>query len=227
MSREMVQREPRKNFMLSATIESRNVSAPVRIRNMSVHGAMIEGGALPDPGSTVVLSRVEMSVGATVIWKRDMRCGIHLDRRIVIEDWVKGTPSGQFPPGPSQTQVDASLEALREGAPIEVEPVAAVAAIEPVPPLAAEPLGTVPIDVRIAAELDLVKAMLEEAGEKLASDMDIVMKHEKSIQNIDIASAITGQLSEIVASENSEKAIDAIFMHDMKERMTAGRGPAG
>ncbi|HWU72845.1 MAG TPA: hypothetical protein VN137_05135, partial [Sphingomonas sp.] len=43
-------RAPRKNLLLTATIRSQGVTAPVRIRNLSEKGAMVDGQALPEPG---------------------------------------------------------------------------------------------------------------------------------------------------------------------------------
>src|SRR5690606_32539453 len=64
----MTPRAPRKNVMLAASISASTVSAPVRIRNLSEAGAMIDGPALPDAGSTLMLNRLELSVTAVVVW---------------------------------------------------------------------------------------------------------------------------------------------------------------
>ena len=59
-------REPRKNLLLAASVEAGQLVAPVRIRNMSEYGAMIDGPALPEVGSTLVLRRLQVSVPAQV-----------------------------------------------------------------------------------------------------------------------------------------------------------------
>ena len=62
-----IPREPRKNLMLAATIEADGVSAPVRIRNVSAGGVMVDGPALPEPGSRLIVRRLELSMPATLI----------------------------------------------------------------------------------------------------------------------------------------------------------------
>ncbi len=63
-------RAPRTNLPLSATIEAGALKAPVRIRNMSANGAMLDGAALPPVGAALTLRRADLDIGATVIWQR-------------------------------------------------------------------------------------------------------------------------------------------------------------
>ncbi|HEX9947586.1 MAG TPA: hypothetical protein VGA98_08605, partial [Allosphingosinicella sp.] len=48
---------PRTNLLLAATAEVGGRSLPVRIRNLSETGALIEGAGLPDAGMSLVLAR--------------------------------------------------------------------------------------------------------------------------------------------------------------------------
>ena len=52
-----VRREPRTNMFVMATIYADTGSAPVKVRNLSSTGALIEGEVLPPLGATVRLRR--------------------------------------------------------------------------------------------------------------------------------------------------------------------------
>jgi len=67
---EQHERLPRKNLLLGATIEAGALSAPVRIRNLSETGALIDGAALPDlegePGARAAELFLRFHVGAAL-----------------------------------------------------------------------------------------------------------------------------------------------------------------
>lgn len=206
----MTPRAPRKNVMLAATISSSILTAPVRIRNLSEAGAMIDGPALAGRGSTLTLSRLEMSIAATVIWNRDGRCGLQLNGPITVEDWIAGvctTAPGHVRLG--QSRVDQIQAAIRTGAvlPLETEP--------PAP----QPADSDPIEQRIAAELARVKQMLDEVSEELTDDVDILTRHQQALQNFDIAAMIVEALAAVMAAEDPASAVAAVQMHDLRGRL--------
>lgn len=102
--------------MLAATIAAGPVSAPVRIRNLSEAGAMIDGPALPDAGSTLTLNRLELSVAGTVIWNRGGRCGLRLASTVAVDDWIAGVRSTAHPTSLGQMRIDKIQAAIRGGA---------------------------------------------------------------------------------------------------------------
>ncbi|NWM10776.1 hypothetical protein GY642_25995, partial [Escherichia coli] len=57
------ERLPRKNLLLAATIEADGLRVPVRIRNLSEGGAMVDGSVLPRAGTLLTLTRAEIEVG--------------------------------------------------------------------------------------------------------------------------------------------------------------------
>ena len=89
-----IPREARKSFMLAATLEESGVSVPVRIRNMSSRGAMVDGSYLPGRGTPVLLSRLSLKVSATVVWRLDGRCGLTLAEPVRPDEWVAGVRAG-------------------------------------------------------------------------------------------------------------------------------------
>ena len=173
----MTPRAPRKNVMLAASISAGAVSAPVRIRNLSEAGAMIDGAALPNAGSTLMLNRLELSVMATVVWHRDGRCGLSLRVPITVDDWIAGVRTAAANASLGQLRVDHIQSAIRSGAALPSETAA------PAP----NPVDAEPIEQRIAAELARVKRMLDAVSEELTDDDDVLMRHERAMQNFDIA----------------------------------------
>ena len=204
-----VPRPPRKNVMLAASISAGTVSAPVRIRNLSELGAMIDGAALPHPGVTLTLSRMAMSIAATVVWTRDGRCGLSLGCPIVVEDWIAGASSAPAG-GAGQFRVDQIQSAIRSGAALPAETHA------PAP----NPASTVPVERSVAAELGRVRRMLDAVTDELADDIDVLMRHERAMQNFDIAAQIIAELAVVLAAEDRQAAIGAVHMHDLRSRLS-------
>ena len=206
----MIPREPRKNLMLAARIEAAEVSAPVRIRNLSEGGAMIDGAALPEVGSTLVLTRLELSVQATVVWTRDGRCGLRLANRIVVDDWIAGVRRTRTTGNLGQLRVDQIQAAVRSGAALPVDSA----------PHAAPMIEASALDRRIAGELAKLKQTLDEIGEALADDVDILMRHEETLQRFDIAVQTIQYLADLMAATDRAKAVDDVPMHDLRSRLS-------
>jgi hypothetical protein len=196
--------------MLAATIAAGTVRAPVRIRNLSEVGAMIDGSALPDVGCTLMLNRLELTVAATVIWNHAGRCGLSLKAPITVDAWIAGVRASAASGSLGQLRVDHIQSAIRSGAalPSETRP--------PTPDLAdAEPL-----EPRIAAELARVKRTLDEISEELTDDIDVLMRHQRAMQNLDVAAAIIQSLAAVVAADDRASAVAAVDMHDLRSRLS-------
>src|SRR6185312_726100 len=80
--------EPRTNMFLGAVIRSAGLSFPVKVRNMSVSGALAEGRDLPEEGAEVELVRGSLAVSATVAWCSEGRCGLRFLSLACIRDWL-------------------------------------------------------------------------------------------------------------------------------------------
>ena len=206
----MIAREPRKNLMLAATITADEVAAPVRIRNLSEHGAMIDGAALPEPGSTLMLTRLELSVQATAVWTRDGRCGLQLASSIVVDDWIAGVRRTRTTGNLGQLRVDQIQAAVRSGAALPTDAA----------PSAAPVVDAAAIDRRIAQELAGLKRALDEVGETLADDVDILMRHEGTLQKFDIAVQTMQYLADLMAAPDRAKAVGDVPMHDLRSRLS-------
>jgi len=81
--------EERSNVFLGASIESQSKSFPVRIRNISATGALIDGAGLPGDGARGRLSRAKLSVDCEVAWQNGDLRGIRFDVPIDTDAWVR------------------------------------------------------------------------------------------------------------------------------------------
>lgn len=101
--------DPRSNVFLIATCSAEDSTQPVKVRNLSVHGALLEGRGLPAKDSAIQLRRGSLKVGGTVAWRDENHCGICFDNPIEVEDWVRRIGSQ------GQQKVDAAIADLRGG----------------------------------------------------------------------------------------------------------------
>ena len=203
-------RHRRKNVMLAATIAWTAGSAPVRIRNLSELGAMIDGPALPDAGCALTLSRLVLSTAATVIWNRGGRCGLSLACPIVVDDWIAGASRAPGGSGAGQLRVDQLQLAIRSGAGVPAE----------IPGPGPKPIQARQVERAIAAEIGRVKAILDNVCEQLTDDVDVLHRHERAMQTFDIAGTILDQLVTVLEAGDREGALGSVEMHELRSRLS-------
>ena len=101
---------PRSNVFLTAALAGDGASRPVRIRNLSVNGALLEGYDFPQEGKKAQLRRGSLCVQGEIAWQNGKYCGLRFDHSILVQEWVKRA-------GPeAQLRIDAAIEQLRSGA---------------------------------------------------------------------------------------------------------------
>jgi hypothetical protein len=202
---------PRKNLLLAANVDVGSFSAPVRIRNLSETGALIDGTALPEVGADLTLRRLEIEVGATVVWRVAGRCGIRFAGKVSVDDWATGKRRMPTLFERSQTGVDARQAAVRSGkfslvADDDVVPAAS---------LAAEVL-----DGRIADELAELRCTLDTVGDALSDDVAILQQHGDALQQLDVACQILTELGAILGAKDRGAALAAVKMHALRARLS-------
>lgn len=79
----------RANVFLAATLVAGGNSRPVRMRNISARGALLDGPALPPEGAVVHLRRGSLSIDGEVAWQSGEQCGLRFDDDVVVADWVR------------------------------------------------------------------------------------------------------------------------------------------
>lgn len=92
---QMVQnrRQRRAQVLMSAALELSGTSLPVKLRNLSADGALVEGSDLPVEGAEVVFRRQELSVAARVIWVRSGRAGLSFKVALSPEAVLRHIPT--------------------------------------------------------------------------------------------------------------------------------------
>jgi len=84
----------RSNIFVTATLYAAGGSTPVRIRNMSRSGALVEASALPPAGTGVRLCRGSISVAGEVIWVDARKAGLRFASPTAAADWLPGGKRG-------------------------------------------------------------------------------------------------------------------------------------
>ena len=85
-------RSRRAPVLLAATIEVDGVSQPVKLRNLSEEGALIEGERLPAEGSTSFFQRNELRLKSRVIWVHGRYAGLAFARPLKSEEVLRNIP---------------------------------------------------------------------------------------------------------------------------------------
>ena len=99
----------RSNVFLSAVLDADTQSYPVRLRNASARGALLDGANLPAEGARVRLRRGSITVPAVVAWKKNRQLGLRFECEIDVDDLVRKVEHA------GQRRVDAVLAGLRLG----------------------------------------------------------------------------------------------------------------
>src|SRR5690348_8433439 len=87
----------RSSLFLGAALFWNGSSSPIKIRNLSSGGALIEGSVIPTAGSLVQVVRGALVVHGLVAWTSRARFGIKFSGSIDVQQW-------RAPPGNGEQQ---------------------------------------------------------------------------------------------------------------------------
>lgn len=85
-------RSRRSQVYLTATLEGIGTTVPVKLRNLSAEGALVEGKELPIEGSQVTFHRNELDVKGRVVWTAGNHAGIAFDTQLKAEEVLRHVP---------------------------------------------------------------------------------------------------------------------------------------
>jgi hypothetical protein len=202
-------RAPRTNLLLSATIDWDRLNSPVRIRNLSETGALLEGASFPAVGAGLVLRRLDLQIGATVMWCAGSRCGVKFEGTTCVAEWIAGSRSGSSVRR-DQLRVDGIQAAIRSGSAAPPPPNR--------PSCDSADLGKA-LDGRLAEELAYVARLLQALGDELTDDPMVVQRHLRGLQNLDVGSQILGHVAAVLTSEDRASSVEAIGMEELRARL--------
>lgn len=87
-----IRRSRRSPVLLAATVEVAGAQVPVKLRNLSEQGALIEGERLPLEGSSTVFARNELSLRSRVVWVQGRYAGVAFDEALNPEQVLRNVP---------------------------------------------------------------------------------------------------------------------------------------
>lgn len=94
-------------MFLDAVLWVGSAACPVRLRNLSSRGALIEGAGLPVAGIRVRVLRGELSAEGEIAWQEQGLAGLRFVSEIDVDRWVKRVGHR------GQQRVDEAMAALR------------------------------------------------------------------------------------------------------------------
>lgn len=84
----------RSSVLLAATLKIRGGgSIPVKLRNLSAEGALVQAANLPIEGTQVVFERDELSVRGRIVWVDDEHAGIAFNYPLPPEQVLRNVPT--------------------------------------------------------------------------------------------------------------------------------------
>lgn len=85
-------RSRRSPVLLAATVEVAGRDVPVKLRNLSEEGALIEGERLPLEGSATFFERNDLRLRSRVVWVHGKYAGVSFDQRLKTEQVLRNVP---------------------------------------------------------------------------------------------------------------------------------------
>jgi hypothetical protein len=85
-------RSRRAPVFLEASVEVAGTPEPVKLRNLSEEGALIEGERLPLEGTTTFFQRKELRLKSRVVWVQGRFAGVAFARALKAEEVLRNVP---------------------------------------------------------------------------------------------------------------------------------------
>ena len=160
-------------MFLVATLYHGRASNPVRVRNLSASGALVEGASLPPVGTGIILRRGALEPPGSMIWSEGKRAGLAFDVQLDVAAWLPAKEAK------GQTQVDQFAFAFKHAAAAAPSEAAAQAKV-----LSAG---------AALAELSTLRIQIREIGVRLALD-GALPAHHSDVRLLDATERRLGQI---------------------------------
>jgi hypothetical protein len=179
-------RDERTHLFLVATLTAGTASTPVRVRNLSPTGALVESSALPAAGSMIVLRRGPLEAIGRVAWMAAGRAGLSFTAPVIVSAWLPTRESAR------QAQVDQIAFGVKH-VPTPAGVVSAAVADSAV----------MSADAAIS-DLFRLREELDHLGDLLAQDAAVVASHPQ-IQLFDTAGQRIAKIVEALRADETVK----------------------
>ena len=83
----------RSNVLMSASLELSGTSVPVKLRNLSADGALVEGDKLPVEGASILFRKGDLSVAGTVAWVKERQAGVAFAQKLDPDQLLRHIPA--------------------------------------------------------------------------------------------------------------------------------------
>src|SRR5262245_31728624 len=83
----------RSNVLMSASLELSGTAVPVKLRNLSAEGALVEGEKLPVGGASVVFRKAALSMPGTVAWVKGRQPGGRFAQNLNPDQLMRHVPA--------------------------------------------------------------------------------------------------------------------------------------
>lgn len=190
----------RSSMFLAAVMRAGSEQAPVKVRNMSPNGAMVETPLIPVRGANVELLRGHLVARGTVIWSSTTRCGLRFSSEVSVKDWLAA------PTAVHQQRVDEMVALVKAGANSQPACVAAYqdAAVE------------ARSHEQLVDDLGTVVRLMQDLEADLASSIETLERHGMKLQNLDIAMQMLRAVSSEISPESSKEPVSLAKLADLR-----------
>ena len=179
-------------MFLGAVMRAGTEQAPVKVRNMSPNGAMVDTPLAPTRGTSVDLMRGPLIARGIVIWSSGNRVGLRFSSEISVKEWLAA------PTAIHQQRVDEIVALVKAGGLPQGDPFPAESAAsrEPRP------------HVQLVDDLAATMRLLSDLEDDLASCDETLARHGMKLQNLDIAmQMLRAVAAELMPSSNQRVSL--------------------
>lgn len=162
---------PRTNMFVLAALSGGTFAGPVKVRNLSSTGALIEGAGLPATGTNVTLRRGESIASGIIVWCSNGKAGLRMDSQVDVSAWM---PGGRE----HQNSLDHAVEKVRKEAALNI--------------IAAGPEQSALVG---SNELLSLADAICKLADDLSDDDGIVVRFGAKLQALDIATQVLRKLA--------------------------------
>lgn len=174
-------RSERTHLFLVATLSFGRASMPVRVRNLSASGALVESTHLPPRGTAIYLRRGALEAVGSVVWEGAGKAGLSFSEPVAVSVWLPTKETKR------QTQVDQIA--------FEVNQAERVFSGKAAPEVDDATMSK----TAVVAELAGLRADLDRLGDKLAHDEFLLASHPE-VQCLNAAGQRIGKIIAALSS---------------------------
>ncbi len=83
----------RSNVLMTANLELSGTSLPVKLRNLSADGALVEGDKLPVEGASILFRKGDLAVTGNVAWVNGRQAGVSFEQKLNPQQLLRHVPT--------------------------------------------------------------------------------------------------------------------------------------